>query len=519
MKVTISAGNGGSMGRPCRLDEEKTVTIPTEADARIFYVTLQSYGQVDVRKSEVGGYLTLAKIVIPEPETTSAIVDDKPSDGYDGWIVSAKDMYFGQDQKFDEDSIAVFRDAIGDILADNLIGNIRLSEDLKITNTQGTLEMDSEELRLLDVNSNILSKFTRDGVYFFDKNGIEKAHFSNEDARIGNILITQTTVESTNFVSGALGSGFRITDAGDAELMNVVIRGKMTSSTFEHDTISVIGGNLLTMSGGDILATDMTSLDASTLEISGDDTFAVGDILEIREGTDDEWFEVTARDGNTYTVTRDKNSQYGTDANPEWKEGTAVVNFGASGEGGVYITASENNAPYISIVSHTGSPWDTLTTHLRLGNLNGFLGYSSDLYGIAIGEATKFLKYETTNGLRIQGSSVVSSTSGARIEMFPDSNTGLVIYDDDGNKVFEALIAGTDVGDVTIGDYANTKGIKWDKSASTFNIKGIITATSGVFTGTVNVGSAGRVYIDGVNEAIRVYDASANLMVELGKLI
>jgi hypothetical protein len=31
------------------------------------------------------------------------------------------------------------------------------------------------------------------------------------------------------------------------------------------------------------------------------------------------------------------------------------------------------------------------------------LGYSSDLYGIAIGETTKYLKYDPTNGLRIAG--------------------------------------------------------------------------------------------------------------------
>ncbi|KKM61235.1 hypothetical protein LCGC14_1533800, partial [marine sediment metagenome] len=34
----------------------------------------------------------------------------------------------------------------------------------------------------------------------------------------------------------------------------------------------------------------------------------------------------------------------------------------------------------------------------------------------------------------------------------------------------------------------------------------------------VNVGTAGKVYIDGPNEVIKVYDASNNLMVELGRL-
>ena len=431
MRIDVSAGYGGAKAQPCILESAKTIRIPADPETFVFYVTLQGYGGLNVRKSRMDGELTLAKIIIPKPGITIAIVDDKPDDyspqvptwmihGYDGWIVSAKDMYFDQDQKFDEDSIEVLRDNIGKILADNLIGNIRLSEDLKIINTQGTLEMDSKELRLKDINGEVLSKFTRDGVYFFDKNGVEKAHFSNEDARIGNILITQTTVESTNFVSGHLGSGFRIEDSGDAEFMNVVIRGKMTTSVFEKDTISVIGGSLLVMDG-DILAENMTVLDSSTLEISGDTTFAVGDSLQIKDGIDVEWMQVTAVSGNTYTITRDKDSQYSANANPAWKKGTSVVNFGASGEGGVYLTSSESNAPYISIVSHAGAPWNTLTTHLRLGNLNGFLGYSTDKYGIAIGTADSYLKYDPINGMRIKGSIII--TSGTTLDDISDGTT------------------------------------------------------------------------------------------------
>lgn len=38
---------------------------------------------------------------------------------------------------------------------------------------------------------------------------------------------------------------------------------------------------------------------------------------------------------------------------------------------------------------------------LRIGNLNGFPGCSSELYGIAIGSANEYLKYDTINELRI----------------------------------------------------------------------------------------------------------------------
>jgi len=105
----------------------------------------------------------------------------------------------------------------------------------------------------------------------------------------------------------------------------------------------------------------------------------------------------------SYGVDRDKDGMYVSDTNPTWKKGASIVNYRQAGDGGIYMTASETNAPYISIFDHDGSPWDTINTRMRMGNLNGFLGYTDDLYGVAIGESTKYLKYDTTNGLRIQG--------------------------------------------------------------------------------------------------------------------
>jgi hypothetical protein len=40
---------------------------------------------------------------------------------------------------------------------------------------------------------------------------------------------------------------------------------------------------------------------------------------------------------------------------------------------------------------------------LRFGNLNGYLDYVTNLYGIAIGDIANYLKYDPTNGLRISG--------------------------------------------------------------------------------------------------------------------
>ena len=218
-------------------------------------------------------------------------------------------------------------------------------------------------------------------------------------------------IESSNYVSGSFGAGFHLSP-DLLEVGNIACRGMIRTAVFQKDIISAVGGNVAILNA-DVLDTTMTAQDNSTLTIEGNTTFSVGDILRIKDETYDEWFEVTnVGSAPTYTVTRDKASDYGANSNPAWKKGASVVSYGQSGDGGVYMTASESNAPYMSIFTHAGSPWSSITTHLRLGNLNGFLGYSSDLYGIAIGEATKYLKYDPTNGMRIAGDITITAGSG-----------------------------------------------------------------------------------------------------------
>jgi len=70
----------------------------------------------------------------------------------------------------------------------------------------------------------------------------------------------------------------------------------------------------------------------------------------------------------------------------------------------------------------------------------------------------------------LTGRHIRTASSGARAEMFPNANTGLVIYDDAAAEVLKVLVGGTDVGDVIIGNYSGGKGLKWDKSAAAFSI-------------------------------------------------
>jgi len=94
----------------------------------------------------------------------------------------------------------------------------------------------------------------------------------------------------------------------------------------------------------------------------------------------------------------------------------------------------------------------------------------------------------TWNGvsLNIFKASIKTASSGARVEIFPTDNVGIVAYDDADSEIFKVMVGGADVGDVIIGDYANNQGCKWDKSEGTFSIRGLLDAGD-LVSGTLNV--------------------------------
>ena len=211
-------------------------------------------------------------------------------------------------------------------------------------------------------------------------------------------------IRSSDYVSGIAGAGFTL-EPDLLEVGNISARGIIRTAVFQKNVISAVGGSFAVVDS-DKLNADMTALDASTLTISGNTTFAVGDLLRIKDGIDDEWLEVTnIGSAPTYTVTRDKASAYSANTNPTWQNGATVVNYRASGNGLVYMTASDTNAPYIAVQTHAGSPWSALTTRARLGNLNGYLGYVADTYGLGVGSngaGEANITIDPINGIRVR---------------------------------------------------------------------------------------------------------------------
>jgi len=419
--VTVASGKGTAGAKLYELESDTDVKIPLDNTTYIYYIHLFS-DSAYVRRDKPNDHCVLAKIVVPKPGVTSRIVDDKPTNGYDGWVVSARDAFFDQDQEFDDDSKEVIKNALSEIAAEVIFGTLTASENLTITNVLGTMRVDSQAMS------------------FFDGEGNELAYYGADYARVGNIKILTDRLVSRNYVSER--SGFVIRDDGFAEFENVRIRGRLSSSVFEYDKISAVGGKLL-VGNSSVLAAGVSSEDTTiTME---DPLFSVGDILNIRDGIDVEYMEVTdASDAPTYTVTRDIANAYVTDPDPVWNKGMAVVSTGngLSGQqtGFISLDAVSSHAPFIDINYRLSTTYNDWETKVRLGNLAGIV--DSD--------------YGTLSGFGLYSDNVY--------------------------------------------------------------LKGEIWASAGVFTGTIKVGSAGNVYIDGANEVIKVYDESNNLRVEIGKL-
>jgi hypothetical protein len=289
--ITISAGKGTAGGIMYEMDADVTIAVPFDAETEVFYVTFYK-NVIRFDKKEDSKKLKLAKIIVPNPGVTNKVkdrrADDYPWDAY--IVIFHKYNLYGIYDTFEEDTVDLLRDNIGPILADNLIGNIRLSENMTISNTAGTLYLDSQSVQILDENDNVMAKFNQYGTFFYDTNGIEMAKFTVDEARIGNIKITSNTIESANFISTV--RGFRIRDDGYGEFENVRIRGVITASVFEYNTISAVGGTIV-IANASKLVLDMTCEDSSTITTESD-LFSVNEVLLIKDGVDEEYLLVTS---------------------------------------------------------------------------------------------------------------------------------------------------------------------------------------------------------------------------------
>jgi len=135
--------------------------------------------------------------------------------------------------------------------------------------------------------------------------------------------------------------------------------------------------------------------------------------------------------GTTYNVTRDEAAAHATD--PAWAEGTPYAVLGQDGNGRIELSAV--STPRISILEQ-GADYNDQVEVVRIGDLDGLLDYTSEIYGIYIGASDKaYLTATPTDGLRIE-----TPTGGLILD-----DTGLSLHCDDSVHP-ESTITFVDVG-------------------------------------------------------------------------
>ena len=175
---------------------------------------------------------------------------------------------------------------------------------------------------------------------------------------------------------------------------------QLQATIFAENTISAVGGYMFITKGQGLLP----AVASVTTQIDFGQTMTVGDFVLIKSkdtggAYKTEYMTVGSNvSGTTYNVTRDVAGAHVTD--PAWADGTVYVILGQNGNGRLELNAYDT--PRLSIIKQ-GAAYNSQTEYIRLGDLNGFLGFSGETYGIGIGEATKYLKYDPVGGLVIRG--------------------------------------------------------------------------------------------------------------------
>jgi len=172
--------------------------------------------------------------------------------------------------------------------------------------------------------------------------------------------------------------GFSIEEDGTAEFANISVRGEIHAATMAYGEAHAIAGSLLVSKAAGKLKNDVTTaaspttfnIDIEDPDIGHVQLFDTGDILQLKDGSgNDNWVSVSSVSDQTsfyrYVCTLESGSPAALHA------GCVVVDYGASGDGLLTLTADATNAPYMVIETHTGSPWSTRLEKVRLGNLNG----------------------------------------------------------------------------------------------------------------------------------------------------
>ena len=238
--------------------------------------------------------------------------------------------------------------------------------------------------------------------------------FDNEKISSNNLIINSAgTIETATFVSGLKGFRLSADNNGSLEVEEAKIRGTLSTTVFEKESINAVGGQLVVanstmITGSSVFPTGSFGSTDTTMSVVNSSGFINGEILVLKKvtgtGFTTEYVQVDSAsrlstDDNDLTgllmVTRSLNDEFEpgkhsgslsdvTASAQSYEPGQVVVSTGRIGTGYIRLNAnpSDTTTPYIDIVERTGSKVFEVDLKARLGDLSGL---SSALVGSSPG--------------------------------------------------------------------------------------------------------------------------------------
>ena len=348
---------------------------------------------------------------------------------------------------------------------------------------------------------------------------------------IGGFVISDDTLETTDFVSGIKGIKLSTEGNGSLEVEEARIRGTLKTTVFDKETINAVGGQLHIANSTTITGSAQVGTGDTLIQVANSSGFTVGEfilakkfnssgftteIMKITGVSHNDAGHATNRSGSLTVLRAQGTSDPGTNS-PQgipdeavllgvtggtgasaqtYEPGQVLVSTGKQNTGYIRLNANPNDTttPYIDIIERNGTGVYDMDLKARLGDLSGL---SSGLVGSSPGfglfSENVFLtgKITATSG-KIGEFNIGETASGTNLGvLFSDSNelvitgsTGQITGSKvlfDGGKIggFEIVSDGLN----SINNSFQVTGSTGQMTASNAKIEGNITATSGEIGG------------------------------------
>ena len=352
---------------------------------------------------------------------------------------------------------------------------------------------------------------------------------------IGGFSINSQEIKTSDFQPGVKGVLISSKGNGFLEVEEAKIRGTLSTTVFEKESVNAVGGQLIVANSTTITGSNAVSASQVTMSVANVTGFEQNEILLLKKvsgtGFNTEYVRVisSSRDGANDNDTRgrimvERGYQSGSavfagakhsgsiaeisENSSSYEPGQVLVSTGKINTGYIRLNANPNDVttPYIDIVERTGSGVFDVDLKARLGDLSGI---SSTLVGSSPGfglfSENVFLTGKITatsgeiGGFAITSNAVSSSNGNLRLK----SNgqiTGSAVDLSGKLTATSGEIAGWDISGNTIRKLSGNAGITLDSGKSQIIASGSNTITTG-----------NGVIIDGVNGILQVSQSGTTI--------